>query len=707
MADEASRIGLQVGNYRLVHLLGKGGFAEVYLGEHIHLHTQVAVKLLHTQLADEDIESFKREAQTLAHLLHPHIIRVLDFGLAGNTPYLMMDYAPNGTLRQRHKRGEPLPLATVVQYIRQVAEALQYAHDQRLVHRDIKPENMLIGRNQEILLSDFGIALIAQSSQYQSPQDIAGTIAYMAPEQIQAHPRPASDQYSLGVVAYEWLSGQRPFQGSFTEIAAKHSMVSPPPLRERLPLLPQAVEQVIMTALQKDPHQRFATVRAFALALEQTAQQSQTTFVRPSSYAITPTAETVMTPSGNLPDQATMTPQQRPDALPYNPAGTLIEPPSPQYQQAKPYPPHEVMPPVNFPGQEAPRSKTARGISRRAFVLGTAGVATVAGAATWFVLSQKSAQPTQPKASSSSSKPVNHATSTAQALLFTYRGQINYIWSIAWSPNGQSIASSAHGGNVQVWNPSNGQQILVYHRNKANNWAPKVVWSPDSTQIAVNFLDGILQTVQIATNKPVHTYTVAGTTFVTVDWSRDGKYLAAAGANNNIYVLDVTSGKVMTTCTGHTARVNAVAWAHGGKRFASCSQDSTVKVWETSTGKLLRNYTGHHKQVYSISWSHADTYIASASADGTAQVWYSSTGIAQTVYKGLPGGLVYSAAWSNNRSDIASSGNGSETHVWNAHTGKLINKYLSGPAYSLAWSPDDTRMVTADFDRTAKIWKVH
>src|SRR5262249_15193916 len=118
-----------------------------------------------------------------------------------------MDYAPSGTLRNRHPKGTPLPVSTVVDYIKQIAQALQYAHDRKVVHRDVKPENMLIGEHNEILLSDFGIALIAHSSHYDSTKDMAGTIAYMAPEQIAAHPRPASDQYSLGIVAYEWLSG--------------------------------------------------------------------------------------------------------------------------------------------------------------------------------------------------------------------------------------------------------------------------------------------------------------------------------------------------------------------------------------------------------------------------------------------------------------------------------------------------------------------
>ena len=266
------RIGQQLGNYRLIRLLGEGGFAKVYLGEHIHLGTQAAIKVLHTQLGSEDASAFGTEAKTIAHLIHPNIVRVLEFGIEGKTPFLVMDYAPNGTLRQHHAKGSILSAATILPYVKQTAAALQYAHDQKLIHRDIKPENMLLGRNKEVLLSDFGIALVAQSSRHQNTQDVVGTVSYMSPEQIQGKPRPASDQYSLAVVVYEWLSGDRPFHGSFTELCTQHMFATPAPIRQKLPLVSPYVDEVLQTALAKDPHQRFSSVQAFADAFEQAIQ---------------------------------------------------------------------------------------------------------------------------------------------------------------------------------------------------------------------------------------------------------------------------------------------------------------------------------------------------------------------------------------------------------------------------------------------------
>jgi serine/threonine protein kinase/uncharacterized membrane protein len=286
------RSGQQLGNYRVLRPVGRGGFADVYLGEHVYLRTQVAIKVLQAKVAGEDdLESFLQEARTIAHLVHPHIVRVMDFGVDDQTPFLVMDYAPNGTLRQRHPKGERLSLFTITQYVKQIAGALQHAHDEKLIHRDIKPENMLLAKNGDVLLGDFGIALIAQSSRYQSTQDVIGTVAYMSPEQIQGRPRAASDQYSLGIVIYEWLSGDRPFRGSFTELCTQHMFASPPSLREKVPTIVPAVEQVVMTALAKDPKQRFGNIRAFANALEQASRSSEATILAPG-LASSPLAST-------------------------------------------------------------------------------------------------------------------------------------------------------------------------------------------------------------------------------------------------------------------------------------------------------------------------------------------------------------------------------------------------------------------------------
>src|SRR5215467_5771915 len=249
-------VGQQLGNYRLLRLLGQGGQALVYLGEHIHLKSQAAVKVLRVALAEEEHTAFFQEAQTLARLSHPHIVRVLDFALQDGLPFLVMEYAAQGTLRQRHPRGTRLPLDVILSYIQQVTSALQYTHDQHLIHRDVKPENMLLRSQDHVLLSDFGLVMGARQSLYSHAtepmaQSMTGTVPYLSPEQVQGQARPASDQYALAVVVYEWMCGKPPFQGSLLEVAVQHVSVPSPSLCEQVADLSSDIEKVVLRALAK------------------------------------------------------------------------------------------------------------------------------------------------------------------------------------------------------------------------------------------------------------------------------------------------------------------------------------------------------------------------------------------------------------------------------------------------------------------------
>ncbi len=299
-----NRVGQTLGNYRLVKPLGRGGYAEVYLAENMYLGIQTAIKVL--KLRDLDTleqEQFRSEASFMTTLEHPRIIKVLDYGIEmsqrgsgndGSTPYIVMEYAPLGTLRHLYPYGTQMPLAKVVTYTKQIAEALQYAHDKDITHRDVKPENMLVRKIDDAALSDFGIAVaglntgnvLLQEKEILEKMDrgeriaVPGTAPYLAPERLRGHTQRASDQYSLAVIVYEWLCGSRPFEGSETEICRKHATQLPPPLNRRFPHISQEVEQVVMKALSKEPGDRYRSVREFVLALENA--------VKASSQPITP-----------------------------------------------------------------------------------------------------------------------------------------------------------------------------------------------------------------------------------------------------------------------------------------------------------------------------------------------------------------------------------------------------------------------------------
>lgn len=258
----------QVAHYRLKHLVDKEHLTHTYLAEHIHLSKQVVLKLHHRSLSAQERLDFQREATAIADLQHPNILSILDSGIHEEKPYLVMEHAPNGSLRQKHPRGHQVPLPTVVSYIKTIAGALQYAHDRHIIHRNLSPERIFMGPKDQILLVDFGIATL-ESDVNALMQTWSETHFYMAPEQFHERHDAASDQYALGVMAYEWLSGERPFYGSVDEIAKKHRLSPPPPLHKKVPALSSAVEQVIFKALAKKPEMRFKSVLEFATALEE------------------------------------------------------------------------------------------------------------------------------------------------------------------------------------------------------------------------------------------------------------------------------------------------------------------------------------------------------------------------------------------------------------------------------------------------------
>jgi serine/threonine protein kinase len=169
----------------------------------------------------------KERSQSTSHVL------VLSKG----QEFRQITYAANGTLRQRHPKGTRLPLESIIAYVSPIASALQHAHNERLIHRDVKPENILLGPNDEVWLSDFGITSAAHSTRSIDTEKPGGTVPYMAPEQLRGKARPASDQYPLGVIVYEWLCGERPFGGTATEIAMQHFLEPPPSLREKVPTI--------------------------------------------------------------------------------------------------------------------------------------------------------------------------------------------------------------------------------------------------------------------------------------------------------------------------------------------------------------------------------------------------------------------------------------------------------------------------------------
>jgi eukaryotic-like serine/threonine-protein kinase len=672
-------IGQEFGNYRLISLLRQGSSADVYLGEHVYLKTQAAIKVLQMRLSSDNLDGFLNEARTIARLEHPHVVRVLDFGVQDTIPFLVMLYAPNGTLRQRHPKGSTVSPASIMSYVKQIAEALQYAHDKKIIHRDIKPENLLLGRKDEVLLGDFGLALVAQSSSYQSTQMFAGTVTYMAPEHIQGRPCPASDQYALGIVVYEWLSGDCPFHGSFTELCTQHMFAPPPLLWERVPGLAPALEAVVMKALAKDSQQRFESVHAFATAWEEAVLSGPvSTFISPlpvnrpadATISAAPVVAPALTSSGN----SMSTPA--PDPV-RSPAPPLVSRPIAAIQ---------------------PASQSHRHLSRRTVIvsMGLAGLA--AAGISWWRLSQPPAVIQLP--ASSQSRP---GLSIGQ-LLYTYYGHSATVNAVAWSDDGMFIASGSTDATVQVWNAATGHTLLVFHGHGVTVRA--VAWSPDGKWIASGSQDHIVLVWNSITGKLTIIYSGHAAAVNAVAWSPDGKWIASGSQDQSVLVWNASTGKLAVTYRGHSSAVNGVAWSPDSTRIVSASSDTTAQVWDASTGRLAVTYRGHSRPVGAVAWSPDGKRIASGSGDETAQVWDASTGRLAVTYRGHSR-PVDAVAWSPDSARIASASGDTTVQIWNSATGSHVYTYHGHFAYvdAVAWSPDGQYIASGAYDSSVQVWR--
>lgn len=270
-------IGAKLGSYEILEAIGEGGMARIYKGFHAELNRYTAIKVVNWGLQEdpEFTERFRREAQAIAILRHPNIVQIFDFGKHTSGYFMVMEFIDGSDLqvqlREYRDRQELLPKDKVIRVIRDVAAALDYAHSRGVIHRDVKPSNIMITREGQPILTDFGLVMLPAHKSQATIGNTFGTPHYVAPEQAisSAAAVAASDIYSLGVILYEMTTGQLPFDDdSPLSVALKHISDPPPAPASINPNLPADVEDVVLQALSKDPTDRFATAGDMASALE-------------------------------------------------------------------------------------------------------------------------------------------------------------------------------------------------------------------------------------------------------------------------------------------------------------------------------------------------------------------------------------------------------------------------------------------------------
>jgi hypothetical protein len=724
------------GRYRLDRILGRGGFAQVFLATDLALQRPVAVKVLHAALTEDQgqdfLARFAQEARAVAALDHPNILSIHDYGEAAGTVYLVMPYVDGGTLHNLLRAGDGngadgrVSPADAGRYVRQVAAALDYAHRRKLVHRDIKPQNMLIrSEDRHLLLADFGIAKVLTGTEAQSRTGVLGTLAYMAPEQFEGIVSPASDIYALGCVLCQLLTGTVPYSGTTEQVIFAHLQHPAPRLAGYgIAGLPPALQGVLDRALAKRPEERYAAAGDLAVAYDAALAGTDRSYATGAAATVVGAATIV----GH-------------STSPHDPGATLLgvapsatdgpaDFPPPGGTQ---YPPLGVVPVAGYSSQPPPSPPARPTGGRRAFLAGVVGLGTVAllAAAGGGALAARSRG-----GAAATATPASRATIAANVGQVSARpSAVPSVAPIAppaptvapttaptaipaaaatVTPSAAAVAPSAAPSAVPTALPSASAAPAI--PTAAPSVPPAVAPAPSNAPAAGGFggaagqvLRGHAELVEAVAFAPDGTLLASGADDNTarlwrpdgqgvailtghsadingVAWSPDGTFVSTASGDGTLRTW-VSDGVLASTLKGHTDVVMGAAWLADSVSLVSASWDGTLRLWHAVRAENTRTIAAHNAKIWAIALS-AEKVIASGSEDATIRLW-GLDGAAKGTLRGHTD-VIWGLSYSPDGAFLASGSKDGTVRLWD-RAGNAVRTVLSGlpPVASVAWSRND------------------
>jgi eukaryotic-like serine/threonine-protein kinase len=710
--------GQQIGPYRILRELGRGGMGLVFLAVRADdaYQKQVAIKLVSpSPLQPELLRRFRRERQILADLEHPNIARLLDGGTTEQGwPYVVMEYV-EGVPLTHYCRERQLALGERLRLFLDVCAAVQYAHQNLIIHRDLKPANILVtelGGVKRPKLLDFGIAklLNPERQQLTAHETQSGVLMmtpeYASPEQMRGEAlTTASDVYSLGVLLYELLTGHLPYQlksRALPEIIRavceteplapsatiekrqkdeggrmKSKTALPHPSLFRLPpsALRGDLDNITLTALQKEPTHRYHTVQQLSediqrhlngelvLARQATLSYRVQRFVKRNRAIVVTTALVLLTLLGGI--VATL--RQARVAQMQARANRRLAYAGQMHLAMQAWELANMGQLRELVAQSAPRpgEEDLRGFEwyylwRLAHRNGER-FSLPHPQEVWAVDLSPDGQRIASGCNDGKLRVWNTAT---RQPLGEYNGHTNHIWGVAWSPDGRQIATAGGDGTARLWEATTGRELAVFtgHQHKR---VDAVAFSPDGKRLATGSRDGTARIWEIATGRELFTLPANASWVNTVAFSPDGRWLATGHAREPVLKLwDAATGReIRVIGTSRYWAIWSSAFSPDGKTIAVAGKTGIAYLLEVDTGKELISFKGHRHEIKSLAFSQDGKFLATASADRTIKLWDALTGAEITTLKG--------------------------------HTGQV---------WSVAFTPDGKSLVTSDTENLVKVW---
>jgi WD40 repeat protein len=740
----------RIGRFELKQRLGAGAFGEVHRAFDPQMQREVALKLPLPGTSAAALERFLREARAAAGLCHPHIVPVFDAGEEDGRHYIASEFVAGKSLAALID-DKPLEPRQAAQLVRSLAEALAYAHRAGIVHRDVKSLNVLVDEQGEPHLLDFGLAHIAETlEQMTSEGAILGTPAYMAPEQArgqQGKPLPASDQYSLGVVLYELLTGRTPFEGPPAVVLTLVLNRDPEPPRKRNPRVPRALETICLKAMAKEPGRRYADCAALADDLrrwldDEPIQARRLSLAeravrwckrRPALTALTlvttacllvvgvvasRTAAELATKRTEITKaEATARADAESAQKAANEVGKqaaeadkAIELARAAEQKAR-----EQIARAKTAKEQADRARdaartnsekaedVARDGMRRLFIadMELARKAHARGDLERFRMLRDRYLPGPGQRDLRDSEwyriaNLQAADSVVGPHAVNARG-------MAFSLQGTHFARAEEDKSVRVADTQSGKELLALAGHA--DMVTAACFSPDGNRLATVSYDQTARLWDARTGQKLCLFKGHTSSVWSVCFSADGQRLATGAEDRTVRVWDAVTGRELLVLQGHKSGVTAVCFSPDGKRLASGGTDAAVKVWDTVAGEEMRSIQGHADWITALCFHPDGGRLASASADKTVRVWDSDTGQMLHTLQGHTA-AVRAVAFSADGKRLASAGDDRLVKVWEVDSGQLLRSF-PGHADSVvrvAFHPDGKSLASGSKNLEVKVW---